>query len=340
MVLIYIKFSELELVGELFTRSDSFWLITVILTQSATYYFIALNYRDVLRVKGLDVGLKELFPKTFVIQFLNQALPSAGFSGQVFFVSYLRKFGLTIAEGIGRAILELVTLIMAFGTFFIISASLLFRGDVLGHHPEARLIIYGFTFIAIIFLLIFFLLQGRERGRIAGWIIRRAKIFFEKKNKNTGNGNNNGASYTAIVIDQFKSTLSIEALKKHKGAFWGAYFWQLMVLLLDVLTLYFISIAIGHKIPFSLAFIVFTLTQFLSMISFIPGALGIFEGGMTLILVSFGVHAEPAFAMTLLLRAFTFWFPMPIGWILYRLYIHRQDLEHPYENLPTSTSYL
>ncbi len=339
--MIYIKFSEFELVEQLFVRSDSFWLVIIIFTQLATYYFIALNYRDVLRIKKLNVSVRELISKTFVIQFLNQALPSAGFSGQVFFVSYLRKFGLTITEGIGRAILELVTLIMAFGTFFIVSASLLFRGDVLGHHPEARLIIYGFTFIATLFLLLFFMLQKNGRGRIAGWVIERAKIFFEKRNKNNGNGgNSNGASYTAIVIDQFKSTLNIQALKKHKDAFWSAYAWQLVVLLLDVLTLYFIAIAIGYKITFSLAFIAFTLTQFLSMISFIPGALGIFEGGMTLILISFGVHAEPAFAMTLLLRAFTFWFPMPIGWILYRLYIHRQELEHPYENLPTGTSYL
>jgi hypothetical protein len=70
------------------------------------------------------------------------------------------------------------------------------------------------------------------------------------------------------------------------------------------------------------------------MVSFIPGALGVFEGGMTLILVSFGVSAGPALAMTLLLRAFTFWFPMPIGWILYRWYLHRQELENPYEDLP------
>ena len=69
------------------------------------------------------------------------------------------------------------------------------------------------------------------------------------------------------------------------------------------------------------------------MISFIPGALGVFEGGMTLILVSFGVPAGPALAMTLLLRAFTFWFPMPVGWILYRCYLHKQELENPYESL-------
>ena len=126
------------------------WLFLIVVIQVLNYYFTALNYRDVLRVKDLDVGVKELFPVTFVIQFLNQALPSAGFSGQVFFVQYLKKFGLSVAEGIGRAILELATLYMAFGAFFIISAIVLLRGGMVKSHPEALYLIYGFSFFAII----------------------------------------------------------------------------------------------------------------------------------------------------------------------------------------------
>lgn len=340
LVLIYLKFSEVQLIKDLFLRSNLFWLVGVIITQTVSYYFVALNYRDVLRVKDLNVPVKELFPITFVIQFLNQALPSAGISGQAFFIQYLKKFGLNLAEGIGRAILELATLYMAFGVFFIFSAAMMLRGGIFNARPEAVYFIYAFSFFAVIAVSLFFVFQRRKRGRLARWIINKLHQYFESPRRTTKkkqyineSANGSHASHVAMIFDQFKQTLNIGELRKRGRSFWLAFFWQCMVLLASVITLFFLSFAIDFRISFSVAFITFTLTKFLSMVSFVPGALGVFEGGMTLILISFGVPAEPAFAMTLLLRAFTFWFPMPVGWILYRWLLHRQELENPYEGL-------
>lgn len=329
MVLIYWRFSEVELIEDAFARSSLAWIFAAIIIQVVSYLFNALNVRDVLRVKDMEVSVKELFPITFIIQFLNQALPSAGFSGQAFFIQYLKKFKLSVAEGIGRAILELTTMYMAFGSFFIISALLMIGDGVFSRHPEAKFFIYGFSFFAVIGIFLFLMFQKKERGKIARWFVDKFHDYFEnKKNKKVENGervieNNDATNHASMILDQFKSTLSITTLRKHKKAFWMAFFWQCMILFANVMTLYFISYAMDVRIGFSVAFIAFTLTKFLSMISFIPGALGIFEGGMTLILVSFGVPASPAFAMTLLLRAFTFWFPMPVGWILYTRYINK-----------------
>lgn len=332
LILIYFRFSELELIDNALRRSDGLWLTVIIAVQFLTYIFITLNYRDVLRVKDLEVGFKKLLPTAFVIQFLNQALPSAGFSGQAFFVQHLRKYGLSIAEGIGRAILELATLYMAFGSFFIISSAMLYNSRVFSNHPELRFFIYVFTFFALIAVGLFLLLQKRGRGRIARWLIGKFHRYFENKKTKHEESGVTAAGHMAMIVDQFKGTFSLRALKAHARPFWRAYLWQNLVLLLDVLTLYFVAFAIGHKISFNVAFVAFTFTQMISMLSFIPGALGVYEGGMTLILVWFGVPGQIAFASTLLLRAFTFWLPMPIGWILYRWYSHKQDLANPYEN--------
>lgn len=335
LVLIYLQFSEIRLIKEIFLKSNFFWLFSIIILQAFSYYFVALNYRDVLRVKDLEVGIRELFPVTFVIQFLNQALPSAGISGQAFFVQYLKKFGLPISEGIGRAILELMTLYMAFGTFFIASAVIMLQGDIISQHPEARYFIYAFSFFAVVGVSLFFFLQRKKRSRVAQWLIGKLHAYFEKRNKKNGQTNGSDHSvHVSMIFDQFTNSVNIKVLRQHSKAFWAAYLWQNMILLANVLTLLFLSYAIGFEISLSVAFITFTLTKFLSLVSFVPGAIGVFEGGMTLILVSFGVPVQPAFAMTLLLRAFTFWFPMPVGWILYKWIIHRQELANPYEDLP------
>ncbi len=337
LIVIYLKVSEFQLIKEVFLRSNFLWLFSIVVIQILSYYFIALNYRDVLRVKDLNVRVKELFPITFAIQFLNQALPSAGLSGQVFFVQYLKKFGLSVAEGIGRAILELTTLYLAFGAFFIISAAMLFQEGMIEKHPETLYLIYSFSFFAVIAISLFFVFQKRGRGKIARWMIDKLHRYFERRNakkkERDGKERSDHTEHVAMIFDQFKSTLNYGVLKRHGRAFGLAFLWQILVLFVSALTLYFLSFAVDCKISFSVAFITFTLTKFLSMVSFIPGALGVFEGGMTLILVSFGVPAGPALAMTLLLRAFTFWFPMPVGWILYRYYSHRQELESPYESL-------
>ncbi len=327
LVLIYLKFSEIRLLKEVFLRSNLAWLAAIIVTQVLSYYSLALNYRDVLRVKDLEVGVSKLFPITFVIQFLNQALPSATISGQAFFVHYLRKYGLTLAEGIGRAVVELLTLYVAFGVFFLVASIAIFRSGVWAVHPELAYFIYVFLFISVTLSAVFLTLQRRRRGRLVQWVVNRLHRYFE----DAGRGNDH-SRHVAMIFDQLRDNVNIGELAKRKSAFWAACFWQGMVLFFNVLTLYFISFAIGFPISFSVAFITFTLTKFVSMIAFVPGAFGVFEGGMTLILVSFAVSASVAFAMTLLFRAFTFWFPMPVGWLLYRWYLHRQELENPYQN--------
>ena len=94
-------------------------------------------------------------------------------------------------------------------------------------------------------------------------------------------------------------------------------------LMTHVLTLYVIAHALGTPIPFWICFIAFTFSKFISMISIVPGAPGVFEGIMTLILLAFGIDKNIALAATILTRAFTFWLPMPIGWFLYGRYMKK-----------------
>ena len=333
LIIIYLKFSELKLIGSIFAKSSLEWLAAIIIIQLYVYYFQALNYQEVLRIKDLEVKPGELYPMSFVVQFLNQALPSAGLSGQIFFVQYLKKYGLSIAEGIGRAFLEIMTLWMAMGLFFIISSILILKGGAIANVPELRFVIYAFVFLAVIAISVFFMVQRRKRSKIAKWITNWLHRHFERKRKFKNEELVDHSKHAEMIFDQFKSSLNFKFLQKKAKSFWMAFLWQCMILLAHVTTLYFISFAIGHPIGFRLAFIVFSLVKFITMLAFVPGALGIFEGSMTLILISFGVGGSPALAMTLIFRAFTFWFPMPIGWALYKWYFWQYKFESSYNGL-------
>ncbi|TSC91051.1 MAG: hypothetical protein G01um10142_161 [Parcubacteria group bacterium Gr01-1014_2] len=333
LVIIYFRFSELKLIGEIFAGSNLGWLAAIILIQLFVYYFQALNYRDVLRIKDLEVKPGELYPMSFVVQFLNQALPSAGLSGQVFFIQYLKKYGLSVAEGMGRAFLEIMTLWMATGSFFIASSAIILKGGAIANVPQLRYVIYFFSFSAVIVVSVFFLIQRRKRSGLARWITNWLHRHFEKKRKLKDEDAIDHSKHAEVIFDQFRSSLNFKMLQKKAKSFWMAFLWQCMIIFAHITTLYFISFAIGHPIGFRLAFIVFSLVRFISMATFVPGSLGVFEGSMTLILISFGLAAGPALAMTLLLRAFTFWLPMPIGWALYRWYFLQYKFENLYNEL-------
>lgn len=316
IIVIYIKFSEVKEMKKVFERSDLYWLFIAGGLQALTYYFTALNYRTVLRMKGLTVSAKELYPVSLIVLFLNQALPSAGVSGQIFFIDYLRKRGLAVLDGIGRAILEISTLYSAFGIMFIVSVILLFRGGQFETHPSLKVFIYSFILVATLALMIFFALQRRGRGQFTGWIIRN----FQHRFGDSKNGNNGLLGNIKFFFNELHKNLNLRSLGTSGELFGLAIFYQLLVFGLDAATLYVLALALGFNLTWPTAIIAFSLTQFASMISFMPGALGIFEGGMTLVLITFGIKGGQALSVTLLLRALIFWLPMPIGWLLYRKY--------------------
>ncbi len=337
LVIIYFRFSELKLIGAIFATSSLGWLSAIIIIQLFVYYFQALNYRDVLRIKDLEVKPKELYPMSFVVQFLNQALPSAGLSGQVFFIQYLKKYGLSVAEGMGRAFIEIMTLWMAIGVFFIASSAIILKGGAIADVPQLRYVIYTFVFLAVIVVFVFLLIQRRKRSGIARWVINWLHRHFERKKKFKNEDTIDHSKHVEMIFNQFRDSLKIKTLKRKERSFQMAFFWQCMIMLAHITTLYFISFAISHPIDFRLAFIVFSLVRFISMISFVPGSLGVFEGSMTLILISFGIATGPALAMTLIFRAFTFWLPMPVGWALFRWYFLKYKFENLYDELSQDT---
>ena len=191
--------------------------------------------------------------------------------------------------------------------------------------------IYAFLVFFLIVVAIVAVSQRTRRASRFHWLVNRVSGYFKSNKlfKYTSMQALANGDYFAMISDQFKTTLGWSHLKHHKKTFALACFWQVVLLFSHVLTLSLIAMGLGHPIPLAACFVAFTFSKFLSMISVVPGAPGVFEGAMTLILITFGVDKSVALAATLLTRAFTFWLPMPIGWILYGRYLKQfEKIEH------------
>ncbi|MFH1769045.1 MAG: lysylphosphatidylglycerol synthase transmembrane domain-containing protein [Parcubacteria group bacterium] len=311
IVIVYIKIDELNLIADIFKESNYFWLFAILVSQTFFYFFLTLNYQYVLRLKNSHLSIKDLFPMSIVVQFINQVLPSGGLSGQAFFIHYLRRWRIPVFEAIGRAMLEVMTLWMGYGTFVVIGIFLMARRGMFSTHPEALIIVYVFLALAIILVSIFFLTQRKSAGenRITKWLGSRFNNYI---------GKNKSSDYVGSFFDQFKTSLNIQILKKKGKTFWLAYFWQNMSLLANTFTVFFAARAIGIEISFEVAFISFALARFTASIAAIPGGIGVYETISTLALIGAGLDKGAALGISLITRAFTFWLPIPIGWFIYR----------------------
>jgi len=333
ILVVYLRWGEVDDLREIFLKSHVSWFLVAIFLQALTYVFMALNYHYIFRMKGHTVSSWELYPMAFIVQFINQVFPSAGISGQIFLVDYLRMRGATIADGVGRSILEIASLFCGFGAMFIIAGVLYFASGAFHHHPNLIYLVYIFWVLAAVSLTVFLVIQ---RHRNQNWISKIINYFKNRseRKKKTNQEPSRIRSYWSVFVEELRTNMSTSALKTNASSFNLAIMWQGIVFFLDILTLYALTFALDIQISFALVFIIFTFTQFISMISFIPGSLVIYEGGMAILLIAYGVDRGSALTLALLFRALIFWLPMPIGWLLYRHYeknLLKQELQEATE---------
>jgi uncharacterized protein (TIRG00374 family) len=81
----------------------------------------------------------------------------------------------------------------------------------------------------------------------------------------------------------------------------------------DIFCLYFSILGFGYHPHLSIIIFAYAVSKILSLLSFIPGGLGVMEASLSLILIGFGVPASNALAGVLIFRLISFWLPVPIG---------------------------
>jgi len=72
--------------------------------------------------------------------------------------------------------------------------------------------------------------------------------------------------------------------------------------------------AVHAHIPWHGILVAYALAQVLASVPITPGGLGVVEGGLTALLVAYGLPTNVALASVLLYRAVSFWGLVPIGW--------------------------
>lgn len=87
----------------------------------------------------------------------------------------------------------------------------------------------------------------------------------------------------------------------------------LLVELLSAVILLIIAAALHADVSFVTAMAVYAISLLFGIIAFTPAGLGFVEASMTFLLISFGVDAPHAIAITVAFRLFDLWIPIALG---------------------------
>lgn len=275
------------------------WLLTIaVVLQISTYMSVALCWRAVLADTGQAPPLKKLIRLSIAKLFADQAIPSAGLSGNMLLIERL------VASGVRRpvAVAAMAMAIVGYYCAYVVMALAVLL--LLWLHKNATILLASavsiFLVVALSIITLVFLLLTRSSDlprAVKQWKpLRRLSDLL--------------AEVPRGVLGQWPLLLQVTG-------FSGAVF------LADATTLWVILAAIGMPTAFTSAFIAFILASMAVTLGPIPMGLGSFEGVSIGMLRALGVPIEAAATAVLVFRGFTLWLPLLPGMALTRRMFER-----------------
>jgi len=289
VVVVALRFAEGEELLRTVARVEPVWLLTAAGLQAATYLAEAQGWRRVARAALFPLPLATAYQLSLAKLFIDQALPSGGISGTVFFARALGELGMPRPAVMAGVVVDIATY---YGTYVICLAAALVVTLV---RKEATVLVGVLTGVFAVFavgvLVSALVLSGRGAGAISRRLARvpparRLLRFLEDADPH---------------------------LARSPRVLLAAGAWQLSVFVLDATTVWALIQASGVSVPLPGVFASFMISTLFRTLGVLPAGLGTFEATSVITLSLIGVPVAVALSATLLFRGLSFWLPMLPG---------------------------
>lgn len=306
LALIVTQFADISAFAQQASNARPTYLGVAAVTQVATYFCVAFVWRRVLTNVGYPMRIRQLFPLALAKLFADQAAPSAGLSGAMFFLHALGRRGVPQETAFAVFVFVTASFFVAFGVAAISSLFALARED---NAPGALASIFAGVTAAILIIFVIACLGFIFRLRIPSPV----KTKFE-------------------IIHRLAQSIRMAKnyIRTRRVLFFEATLVQLTVRLIDGATLALLFYSIGSAAPFSICFFAVVIASLAATIAPAPMGLGTFEAGMIAALSAFGVPLESAVTSTVLYRGLSLWAPLLPGFYI----IQREILGWKLEKAP------
>ncbi len=313
IALFLLSFSELKSISDTLQHSNWRFLAVALFFECLWLYNIAVNYSLLYRLVGLQEEKKRLLLVSTAATFVNVVAPTAGIGGMAIFIDDAKRrnhsSGRVTVVGALFVLLDYVAFlcVLALGWVVLIRRNNLNTGEI-----TASLILLG---LAIAFAVLIYL-GYRSAAALGSALAWMARLFNRILRPFIHREYLSQARAHEFAAEMAEGLSTIRGRKKN--LIWPFLF-ALNSKALLICVLAFTFLAFGT--PFSVGTLVggFSIGYLFLIVSPTPSGLGVVEGAMTVALNTLRVKLDAAVLITLAYRALTFWFPLAVGGVAFRL---------------------
>jgi uncharacterized protein (TIRG00374 family) len=297
-------------------------LIIFSISELKNIYNIAIDYSLLYKLVGLVEDKKRLLLVSVAATFVNVVAPTAGIGGMAVFLDDAKKRNLS--SGRVTVVGALFVLFDYIAFLFILALGwvvLIRRNNLNAGEITASLILLGLAVLFTFLLLLGYrsaTALGNALAGMAGLVNRVLRPFIHREYLSAGR-----AHEFAAEMAEGLSTLR----GKKKNLIWPFLF-ALNSKALLICVLAFTFLAFGT--PFTVGTLVggFSIGYLFLIVSPTPSGLGVVEGAMAVALNTLRVNLGAAVLITMAYRGLTFWFPLGVGGVAFRI-LQGQPKEKP-----------
>ncbi len=310
---VYLSFGELETIAQTLQKGNFWFILLAVLIQFAWFVVAGLIFQSLYHVLGIKDTIYRLSLLAASANFVNVVAPSAGMGGMAVFISDARRNGRSVGKVTVASMLYLFLDYMVFLFVLALGLIVLSRRNDLG---PTELATSGVMF-AIASGLGFLLYLGSQSadalGNALAWMARLVNRVVRPFIHRDYLSEARAHEFALEMASDLKSLPE----KVHNLGIPFLYSFASKALLMCVLLLIFVA----FQVPFSAGTIIggFAISYLFLIVSPTPSGVGIVEGVMPLALSSLRVPWSDAVIITLAYRGITFWLPLGVGAIAFRM---------------------
>jgi len=300
-------FSEEQAFVRLARQSNPYWFLVALLLQVGTYSTQGEIWRKVGEAAGHRLSAWSVYKLSLMKLFVDQALPSGGFSGSLIVGRVLDHHAFRRATIFAAAVINTTSFFFAYVLSLGIALTVLFLS---GRATPLMIILSSvFMIFSATVALGMLKLAGKDAAAKLGGV---GRFFLVRSSLN--------ATRDADLNIVHSPRLQAEAT-----------LFQFMTFLLDGLTLWALVRSLGVAVSPEHAFASFMIANLVRTAGIVPGGLGTFEATAVLMLRMEDISVAAALSATILFRVITFLLPMAPG-----LWFSRHLLRHTPAHQPRS----
>lgn len=306
VVVVARHFSDEQEFVRLARQANPYWFILAVAFQVATYSTQGEIWRRVAQVDGRHLSAWAVYRLSLIKLFVDQALPSAGFSGSLIVGRVLDHHALRRGTVFAAAVINSTSFFFAYVLALGVALVVLFLSGRAS--PVTIVLSIAFmTFCAVVSIGML-LLSGQDVAVRLGPI---GRFFIVRSSLNA-------------IRDADPAIVRNPRIQAETTLF------QLLTFLLDGLTLWTLVRSLGVAVSPGHAFSSFMIANLIRTAGIVPAGLGTFDATAVLMLTMEDISVAAALSATILFRVITFLLPMAPGLWFSRHLLHHKPPQQPH----------